>query len=352
VGDETHRSAVPPTDPTVAALRALHDVTARVHRSLDLATTLDAVAAGVVAATPFQASAVNLVQGDVVETVAVAGPPSVRSLLGSREDRTAVEALLALSEPWGGLRFLSHTVPVDAYVDQYWVPDMPAPESEGGWHPEDSLFASLTTPDGEWIGMLSVDMPLDGRRPGTEVRQVLEIFADHAALAIVHARLHAQLESSRAALEHAATHDELTGLPNRAAMRSQERLTASRSRPVSVHVVDLNGFKAVNDRFGHATGDEVLRTVALRLRDLMRPGDSVARWGGDEFVVVQRNGDPGQMLDRLSAAIRRPVQTSAGVHVVGASVGTATSTRPCTLTALMREADGLMYVDKRAGSDR
>ncbi|WP_432510401.1 putative bifunctional diguanylate cyclase/phosphodiesterase [Kineococcus sp. SYSU DK001] len=169
-------------------------------------------------------------------------------------------------------------------------------------------------------------------------------------------------ERLRADLAHQAAHDALTELPNRAQTlvltgRALHR-AARQAHRVGLLFVDLDHFKAVNDSFGHAAGDELLRTVAARMHDTVRGGDVVCRLGGDEFVVlVEGVEDEKGLVDlgqRLIAAISAPVAlagSSQAQHVrVGASVGVAVST-PGALDAerLVRDADAAAYRAKDAG---
>jgi diguanylate cyclase (GGDEF)-like protein len=137
-------------------------------------------------------------------------------------------------------------------------------------------------------------------------------------------------EQARAALAHRATHDQLTGLVNRqelhARLDAALRQRTGRLGPV-VHFLDLDGFKPVNDAYGHATGDRVLVEVAKRLAATARPGDTVARLGGDEFIVLceelETVGDAEQVAARLAAAVAAPMPGMPADVRVGASVGTA-----------------------------
>ena len=306
-----HTPFSPGPDSALEAFRALHRITKRVHESLDLTTTLDAVAQGVVDVAAFGVAVVNLAVEDGFEVVSVAGDAGARaSLLGLRESREQWERLLRHSQRLGGLRFIDHRteVPMDDGVFA-WVPEpRPASESTGepaaepagepagagheAWHPLDALFAPLTAPSGEWIGVLSVDLPVTGRRPGPVQLEVMELFADQAAIAIEHARMHSALRDREAEARHSATHDSLTGLANRdLLMSTADRLAGEPGSEVAVLMVDLDRFKRVNDTAGHRAGDEVLRAVAGRLRACVRESDVVARTGGDEFVIVM--GGPG-----------------------------------------------------------
>ena len=158
------------------------------------------------------------------------------------------------------------------------------------------------------------------------------------------------------ALAHAAAHDDLTGLPNRAEL--MRRLTAvlpeaAPGAAVAVLFIDLDHFKAVNDSYGHATGDDLLVVVARRLAGCLRAHDHLARLGGDEFcaILTEARGEAevGSIVARLEAAVSRPVQLGEVVVTVGASIGAALATdghhNPA---ALFAEADAAMYRTKRA----
>ena len=341
------------SDPQLQALRALHAVTKRVHASLDLTQTLDAVATGVVEASGFGLAAVNLAEdnGDYT-TVAVAGSDDLRrELLGTTGSAENWRELFARAERWGSLYFVDHRngVPESLYV---WVPDIEATEDPELWHPLDCLFAPLMAPSGEWVGVLSVDLPVDGRRPDAQQQEILALFAEHAAIAIQHARLHSQLERSQAEAEYAATHDSLTGLANRALLKARIDALPEQGAPqVGVLVVDLDGFKRVNDAAGHEAGDEVLRVVAERMRRHLRAGDVLARMGGDEFLAVLVGHDLAGPLretaNRLGEVVSKPIETAEGVHFVGASIGSALGSTGDDFGRLVAAADAEMYRLKR-----
>lgn len=155
-----------------------------------------------------------------------------------------------------------------------------------------------------------------------------------------------------------ALHDPLTGLPNRALLmdRMWKALTRLERHPetVAVFFVDLNGFKALNDTFGHHAGDRALVEVARRLRSVVRTQDTVARLSGDEFVVLC-DGLPPQVpvrvrriADRLVRALSRPVELGDHVVTLGASVGVAvTESAAQEPETLLRQADTAMYEAKR-----
>ncbi|MFL6065044.1 MAG: putative bifunctional diguanylate cyclase/phosphodiesterase [Friedmanniella sp.] len=163
-------------------------------------------------------------------------------------------------------------------------------------------------------------------------------------------------------LAHQAAHDSLTGLPNRA--QALRLITGSLSRAqrsgamVGLLFVDLDGFKSVNDTFGHRAGDEVLRATALRMQQAVRAGDMVGRLGGDEFVVllepVVDEGSAVAVGERLIAEVSKPITLSRGHRVqIGASVGVAISQDAQTeADALLVEADTAAYRAKNLGRGR
>jgi len=157
--------------------------------------------------------------------------------------------------------------------------------------------------------------------------------------------------------QHQALHDALTRLPNRVLLldRLQYALQAAQRTEgaVSLLVLDLDGFKAVNDSFGHHVGDLVLQEVARRLSASLRGADTVGRLGGDEFAIVLPESDAdeaGQVATRILARLVLPMLVETRTLQVGGSIGIATSPghgiEPDTL---MRHADAAMYAAKRAG---
>jgi diguanylate cyclase (GGDEF)-like protein/PAS domain S-box-containing protein len=161
-------------------------------------------------------------------------------------------------------------------------------------------------------------------------------------------------------LAHQAFRDSLTGLANRALF--QDRLTQALARvarsgePVGVLMLDLDGFKTVNDTLGHDAGDEVLVEVAARLDACVRPGDTVARRGGDEFTVLLENmADPSVIelvAARVAEHLRKPLNLRGHELHVAASIGMALSTDQFeSAERLLRNADLAMYVAKSRGRD-
>jgi diguanylate cyclase (GGDEF)-like protein/PAS domain S-box-containing protein len=174
------------------------------------------------------------------------------------------------------------------------------------------------------------------------------------------------LERHRAdeALRHRVLHDALTGLPNRHSfvdsLREALRRGTASGSPVGILFLDLDHFKLINDSIGHHAGDELLQAVAPRLRAHLRPGDIVARFGGDEFgILVDRLADEEEALaiaDRVAAAFSEPYSMGGAGHFVTASVGIAVARpsgrEPVDPELLIRDADAAMYRAKERGRGR
>ena len=164
-------------------------------------------------------------------------------------------------------------------------------------------------------------------------------------------------KNAQRALEVQATHDPLTGLPNRALLFDRvahaiERGTREVSNVVLMFV-DLDGFKRVNDTHGHDAGDEVLRGVATRLLDVVRLGDTVARIGGDEFVVLCESLPDTEVTfsiaSRIVERLSEPFGVGAELARIGASVGVAFGDASATVAGLVKRADLAVYEAKRMG---
>ncbi|MET9885107.1 diguanylate cyclase CdgB [Streptomyces sp. NPDC006430] len=548
----------------LATLRQLHQVVAELNTARSLADTLQTVVDGIVVGLGYELACVNLVRpdGDLV-VAAFAGDPAAEALITGRVgSRSSWERRLTMGENWDGLRFIPHTegwVLLEDDVPQ-WHTDGPDPRFEDEWHPEDRLYAPMYASGGELLGVISVDRPRNGRRPGAWGREALQMYAFQAAIAISNARLRANMqralvrlereqqalraseESFRQAFEyapsgmaiaemggdqhgrllrtndalcrllgrpasvlrrysfsdlvhpedigtllrtsaeggraelrlgrrdgtyvwvslrnsvvadaadgprfllthvedieerkrhelqlaHRASHDSLTGLPNSAELRSRLGARLCR-RPQSVratavealdaayegqgagveagggagehgfhadafpepfefpgapgvpgagvgpydhhvHTVapatdiddgtkglavlfcDLDGFKSINDRFGHHTGDAVLIEVARRLTTCVRDGDTVARLGGDEFVVLADGlgaADAADLAVRLRNAIIPPIRVDGRAVRVGASFGIGWASCGMSADEVLRSADQRMYIEKRSRS--
>jgi diguanylate cyclase (GGDEF)-like protein len=158
-----------------------------------------------------------------------------------------------------------------------------------------------------------------------------------------------ELRHTEERLAFAATHDPLTGLANRPLLIDRlEHALARRRGTLAVVFIDLDGFKAVNDRHGHQAGDDTLIRVARAIEGAVRPADTVARFGGDEFVVVADElgpADAESLAKRLTAAVG---EVAIGALRLEASVGIAMAEPADSAETLLRRADGAMYAHKHA----
>jgi len=462
------------------ALRTLQRLIGRLNAGHDLATTLRAVVDGVVEGLGFGVAAVSLVHDDrTVEVVTVAGPPDVsEAILGNRSPLEKWQRAFDRAEAWGQLLFESHDKAVEDDLPS-WVPDIPVSDDPQAWHPLDALYAPLYSINGDLVGILSVDLPEDGRRPGPIQCELLEMYAVQAGIAIDNARLAERLRASEESfrlafesapvgmsivdmdydrpgrfrrvneamcrmlgysrreleamqvadithpddqaadaevfrrvhsgetdryqvekryvrsdgrvvwvslhtsvvrdssgtalfgisqfediddriaehreLERRASIDPLTGLLNRSELT--DRVSASiadartSGRPGALLFCDLDAFKPVNDTYGHAVGDQVLAIIAKRLQAQVRNRDTVARFGGDEFVIVAEDLD-GEMLDelirRLQDAVAAPLDIAGVTVKLSITIGSAPITGAPSESpdGLIAAADTEMYVRK------
>ncbi len=171
----------------------------------------------------------------------------------------------------------------------------------------------------------------------------------------------AELAIATQELSRRALHDDLTGLPNRALLWEhlvQRRKVANRRQTsFAVLFLDLDDFKVINDSFGHAAGDQLLRGVASRIGSALRVGDTAARVGGDEFVVLLDDvaTDDAAMAtaQRLSEALRAPYEIGTESRIVTASIGVAVGAEGLvTADDVLAAADTAMYDAKRQGGGR
>jgi diguanylate cyclase (GGDEF)-like protein len=170
-----------------------------------------------------------------------------------------------------------------------------------------------------------------------------------------------RLQREAELLTHRALHDPLTGLPNRNLFRDRLAMALARMArtrcPIGVFFLDLDRFKAINDSLGHEAGDCVLVEVANRLRSCVRPSDTVARFGGDEFTIVCESiaseEEARQVADRLASELAAPLQVAERDIEISASIGITLVGDPAAAPeALLREADAAMYRAKETGRSR
>lgn len=202
------------------------------------------------------------------------------------------------------------------------------------------------------LGVLAVHSYDGGVRYTEQDKLLLQFVSEQIAHAIERKR-------SQARLQHLAAHDPLTGLPNRGRLHEQLAQALERAQRdgegLALLYLDLDGFKAINDRHGHAAGDRVLCEIAQRLRHGVRHSDTVARLGGDEFVVLLDGADDAAaqaLAQQLRATLQRPYAVEAGAAVtLDASIGIALYPRDGDdAESLLRHADRAMYrVKSQAG---
>ena len=230
-------------------------------------------------------------------------------------------------------------------------------------------YASEFRIGGTWLVRVKGTTDAAGLSAGL---QALIVFAGGALLSLLlfalilvlsrsRARALGMVEEKTGQLRHQALHDALTGLPNRvlALDRAEQMLARSRRQgtPVAALYVDLDGFKHVNDTFGHAAGDQLLRMVADRLTSVVREGDTAARLGGDEFVVLIEgstlDAGPELVAERLLEVLRQPYDLNGKIGrrlSVTVSIGIAMGLRE-DVDRLLADADVALYQAKSAGKN-
>lgn len=256
-----------------------------------------------------------------------------------------VEKLVDAISKIGEVPFLSMDIDspeVDSYLDALGM--------------RDAIIGTLRS-DESPIGLLVVGNRLGNVTTFTaEDLKLFENLVEQSAVALENDQLEQallRLRELESELSHQARHDILTGLPNRALFntRLEEQLSA---RPhddgIFLLYVDLDDFKLVNDRLGHAAGDLVLSEVALRVQHIIRPGDIAARLGGDEFAVMLTDcTDPEGLAHRIIGTLSAPFLLSGTEIRIGASVGIASMSQGCSSAELLHRADLAMYTAKERG---
>jgi diguanylate cyclase (GGDEF)-like protein/PAS domain S-box-containing protein len=247
---------------------------ARIHAGLRLADTLDAIAAAVVEFIGFQVAVVNLRRADgSFEVVAVAGSEdAAKSLMGTSMPKEEVFAEMSRSEEWGSLRFVPHQR-ASNNLSSVWIPDIAISDDPNAWHPLDLLFAQLTAPGGELVGLLSVDLPDSGMLPDATQRELLEALALQAGIAITSVRLTEQLHDEREDLQR----EQIRLAASEAAFRFSFDGSATGMALVSLNPAELGRFQRANDAFG--------RVLGFTTQDLLRhPIDALV--GADDVAQL------------------------------------------------------------------
>ncbi|MFE3326721.1 diguanylate cyclase CdgB [Streptomyces sp. NPDC059176] len=268
----------------LATLRQLHQVVADLNTARSLADTLQTVANGIVAGLGYELACVNLVRpdGDLV-VAAFAGNSAAEALITGRVgSRPSWERRLTMGEAWGELRFIPHTegwVLLEDDVPQ-WYTEGPEPRFEDEWHPQDRLYAPMYTSGGgrELLGVISVDKPRNGRRPGAWGQEALQMYASQSAIAISNARLRANMQRALVRLER-----------EQQALRASEESfrQAFEYAPSGMAIAEMGG-----DQHGR-----LLRTNDALCRLLGRPAAAMRRYSFADLVHPE---DIGTLL-RTSA---------------------------------------------------
>ncbi|GAA2976418.1 PAS domain S-box-containing protein/diguanylate cyclase (GGDEF)-like protein [Streptomyces sp. KhCrAH-43] len=268
----------------LATMRQLHQAVADLNTARSLADTLQTVADGIVANLGYELACVNLVRpdGDLV-VASLAGNHAAEALITGRVgSRGSWERRLAMGQAWDGLRFIPHTegwVLLDDDVPQ-WHTEGPDPRFEDEWHPQDRLYAPMYASGGgsDLLGVISVDRPRNGRRPGAWGREALHMYASQSAIAISNARLRANMQRALVRLER-----------EQQALRASEESfrQAFEYAPSGMAIAELGG-----DQQGR-----LLRTNDALCRLLGRPASVLRRYSFADLVHPE---DIGTLL-RTSA---------------------------------------------------
>jgi len=210
------------------------------------------------------------------------------------------------------------------------------------------------------IGALDLYRETAGELDGATMTAA-QTLADVVTAYIINAEARAELNDASRQSREIALHDDLTGLPNRALFMERLGHSLRRARrsglTSAVFFIDLDRFKSINDTFGHRVGDEVLVAVAERLGEVLRPGDTLARVSGDEFVVLCEDllgpDHANAIVARLDAALDRPLAVSGKSLEISASIGIAfTGHGDQAPEDILHTADMAMYQAKRSGGSR
>jgi diguanylate cyclase (GGDEF)-like protein len=263
-------------------------------------------------------------------------PISTDSLSRLLETQFEIEGCYLLSHPEASARLPG---------DHRTAPSVQNGRTDAAWN-RHWLVVPLRDRQGQLTGVIWVDDPVDRLLPGKDTLQALRVFANQAAAALDSA---AHFEEVRFLAEH----DALTGLLNRRAFTRQLGIETARSgryhRPFALVLLDLDGFKQLNDAHGHQAGDDALRRIGDLLVGSIRSSDMAFRIGGDEFALVMPETDEQEVraaVDRIAEGLREASQLQALHASFGVSVFPPDGEEP---EALFRAADDAMYTAKRCG---
>ncbi|MCR6033246.1 hypothetical protein GGQ22_17640 [Nocardioides sp. zg-579] len=283
--------AIAPTPPGAAGL------------SPEAQESLQLIAEGITAIAGFGVAAIGLVRDDHLEMVAVAGSPQARrELVGRRTPLHLLTTELEVADDWGLLKFVPHERLRSDVETWGWVPTLEPVDSPDAWHPLDMLTAPLLDADGAMRGLVSIDLPDDGRRPGPDRRRLLERYAAQASRAVLRALEREELEEQV----------RLAGTARRVVRRASRQRTLSRILEESGEAL-VEGFRALGmwiqtfDEDGLGTGaiHATDGTTVVLPEAIVRIAERSAReaWEAQETVVVAR----GLLRDRLSDAEREEI---------------------------------------------
>lgn len=325
-----------------AALRELLAVAARMNDAPDRATALRMVCDATRDVLGFEEVAIAVREGERLRCASAHGSASRPFALELGE----VEVLLEAAAEHDGTFLLT---PEQAAA--LWRAPLPPPTPGAGplaWGGH-LLLVPLRESCGRLAGLLRVAAPRDRLLPGPDRRAALRMFAVQAG-AILDSAARRALREERDRAVRAALEDALTGLPNRDALRTAVAARLDAGAGGSVLFLDLDDFKIVNDALGHQHGDQVLKEVAIRLRDAAAPWP-VHRLGGDEFAVVADATEDAalEVAARLHAALDAPFLLAGAEHRFRASVGVAATEPELVVSDMLKRADIAMYQAKTVG---
>jgi diguanylate cyclase (GGDEF)-like protein len=335
-------------------LRLLHEITSLLYNSDDATQALTNFLTSVRGA--FRAGVAELVllgEGDSDATVSRSRDGQEPLALLPLQDVTDADALIEAAEA-AGVFTLRTDAGRESELDRY--------AAQRGL--KDAMVSVLRTEDRVHGLLVVADRLGDVATFSSTDLALLETFARHVATSLERGRLETdlrQVTELKEKLRHQAMHDGLTGLPNRTLFldRTQHavHLAGRNGLWPAVLYIDLDGFKPVNDTYGHEAGDILLQVFSERLNDCLRSADTAARLGGDEFAVllhgpIDQSGVE-RVLERIRGKLDLPIDIGAGREAtIGASIGVAFADANTDIDTLIRHADVAMYTAKRNGRQR